>query len=454
MTKPYALRLLLVKNDRPVKILLERELTGSGPIAVAFQAGDEIQDLLGKRFDVTELDFELPSIGRIETRRRHRDGESSEVVLVENRPPAAADVGSDSDSHPRVISDSGDYKFLTLPLNVDELDELTAEADKLRAAEEGETIRLAAESGIVANRSSAMRELLEIVRRIAAGSASVMIHGETGTGKTLIARHLHKSSPRSEQRFVAINCSAFQDQLLESELFGHEKGAFTGAVKAKPGLFEVAHKGTLFLDEVAEMTPAMQAKLLQVLDAGELRRLGGTESRRVDVRIIAATNKDPQREVRAGRFREDLLFRLSVIQLRVPPLRERPEDLPTLVEHFLDRCRLPGRPRKVVSPEVLQLLTAYAWPGNVRELANVIEGLILLAPGEEIQAKDLPPNLRPVGDLELSSSEAPLPLSEIERLHIIRALRFTEGKKAPAARLLGIDVKTLSNKIRLYEIQL
>lgn len=457
MTEIHTLRLLLVSNDRPVKILLEREISNSGPLAVAFQAGDEIQDWLGKRhFDVTELDFELPSVGRIETRRRHRDGDSSEVVLIENR-PSTADAVVESNPAPAAAAASGDtaeYKFLTLPLNADELDDLATEAEKLQTAEELDATRLAAESGIVASCSPAMRTLLEIVQRVAAGSASVLIHGETGTGKTLIARHIHNSSPRTDQRFVAINCSAFQDQLLESELFGHEKGAFTGAVKAKPGLFEVAHNGTLFLDEIAEMTSAMQAKLLQILDAGELRRVGGTETQRVDVRIIAASNKDLQHEVRAGRFREDLLFRLNVIHLRVPPLRERPEDIAALVEHFLDRCRLPGRLSKLISPEVIQLLKAYAWPGNVRELANVIEGLILLAPGQEIQAKDLPPNLRPVGDLELSSSETPLPLNEIERLHILRAVRFTDGKKAPAARLLGIDIKTLNSKIRGYEIQL
>jgi two-component system response regulator AtoC len=293
-----------------------------------------------------------------------------------------------------------------------------------------------------------------MVERVAASNAPVLIYGETGTGKGLIARAIHQASPRADQPFLAINCSAFQDQLLESELFGHEKGAFTGAIAAKPGLFEVADGGTLFLDEVAEMSPAMQAKLLQVLDTGELRRVGGTKLRRVDTRIFAATNKDLSREVRAGRFREDLFFRLNVVSLAVPPLRDRKEDIPRLGEHFLQQFRLPGQQPKTISPEALQRLMEYSWPGNVRELANTIERLVLLSPRTIIGPEDLPPNIRPAAELQPREADVPLPLAEVERLSIIRALTYTRGKKAPAARLLGIDVKTLNHKIRVYSIQL
>jgi DNA-binding NtrC family response regulator len=297
-----------------------------------------------------------------------------------------------------------------------------------------------------------MQQLMELAHRVAAGNASVLIQGETGTGKTILARQIHAASPRADKRFVAINCSAFQDQLLESELFGHEKGSFTGATTAKPGLFEMAHQGTLFLDEVGDMTSAMQAKLLQILDDGELRRVGGTKIRSVDVRIIAASNKDLQAEVRDGTFREDLFFRLNVIRLDVPRLAERREDIPPLVDHFLARFQLPGKVRKRVSEEALKVLMAYAWPGNVRELANTLEGLTLLAPGDEIRHQDLPINLRSGQELPIDPSGEPVPLSEMERIHIGRALEFTEGRKAPAARLLGIDVKTLRSKIRLYNI--
>jgi DNA-binding NtrC family response regulator len=270
----------------------------------------------------------------------------------------------------------------------------------------------------------------------------------------MVSRILHELSPRADQRLVAINCGAFQDQLLESELFGHERGAFTGALNPKPGLFEVADKGTLFLDEVAEMTPAMQAKLLQVLDAGELRRVGGTSTRTVDVRIIAASNKDLKHEVKEGRFREDLLFRLNVVTLTVPSLRQRKEEIPELLEGFLERFADQGLPRKTFSPEAVRLLQSHAWPGNVRELTNTIEGLLLLAPEDIIRPEDLPQSIRPSVREEAAEIEAPVPLTEIERVHIARVLRYTEGKKAPASRLLGIDVKTLNNKIRAYEIDL
>jgi transcriptional regulator with PAS, ATPase and Fis domain len=310
------------------------------------------------------------------------------------------------------------------------------------------------DGSVILGESQAMRFLLEMVQRVAGSSAPVLISGETGTGKGLIARTLHQASPRGDQPFLVINCSAFQDQLLESELFGHEKGAFTGAASAKAGLFEVAHRGTVFLDEVAEMSPAMQAKLLQVLDTGELRRVGGTKERRVDTRIFAATNKDLHEEVRAGRFREDLFFRLNVVSLAVPPLRDRKEDIPPLVEHFFRQFRLPGQQKKSVSPEVMRLLMQYAWPGNVRELANTIERLVLLAPGTIIVPEDLPSNIRPTLDLPSEEGDAPLPLAEVERISIIRALRYTEGKKAPAARLLRIDVKTLTHKIERYNIHI
>ncbi|MEM1203845.1 MAG: sigma-54 dependent transcriptional regulator [Acidobacteriota bacterium] len=450
MTDSKSIRLLLVDRDRPLKMLLERDLPDHGPLVVALRSGNEAQDLLTQEhFDVSQLDFEVPGVGRIETRRRHRTGgEGSELLLIDTM---------DLDDEPPPISlqsigdELPDDQFLTKPLLSSEMKAIANEAKAQLAR--NRRLRADTGKGPILGDSSAMCEVLDIVERVAAGSASVLIRGETGTGKTMVARRVHDLSPRADQRFVAINCSAFQDQLLESELFGHEKGAFTGALSVKQGLFEAANGGTLFLDEVGDMSSAMQAKLLQVLDDGELRRVGGTGLHKVDVRVIAATNKDLQQAVKKGEFREDLLFRLNVIHLRMPSLRERQQDIPTLVEHFLDRFRIPGRPRKVVSPEAIQLMTSYAWPGNVRELANTVEGLMLLAPGVEIRAEDLPPSLRPRSDFELDTSETPLPLKEVERLHIIRTLRYTEGKKAPAARLLKIDIKTLNSKIKNYSIE-
>ncbi len=451
MADDRSIRILLVKDGSPVKILLNHGLSGAGPTVIAVRDGEEAAELLDKqRFDVSKLDFELPGIGRIETRLRQADASCSELLVVvpESQPSTARTIAE------ALEPEGAKTEFLTMPLATSDLTALAAEAARQAGEHEADSLQPSDPEKIFFGSSAKMRELITMIKRVARGTASVLIHGETGSGKSIFAREIHAASPRAEERLVAINCGAFQDHLLESELFGHEKGSFTGAVATKQGLFEVAHRGTLFLDEITEMTTAMQAKLLQVLDEGELRRVGGTKVVRVDVRILAATNKNLESEVKAGRFREDLFFRLNVIQLYVPPLRERRDDIPGLVQFFLDRFQLPGSADlKTMSPEAMQLLRAYSWPGNVRELANTVEGLLLLAPMSIIRGEDLPRNLRPVGKLRLDDAEAPLPLSEIERLHIISSMRYTEGKKAPAARLLGIDVKTLTSKIRNYNIR-
>ncbi|MDA8019206.1 MAG: sigma-54 dependent transcriptional regulator [Thermoanaerobaculia bacterium] len=465
-SKP-TLRVVLVNDGRAVKLLLHRELPDTGRLALAVRAGEEAEELAAEQdFDVSQVDFELPGIGRVETRRRQRPGaEDDEALLVidceaQAQPSLPKEMETEDLLAEQILEALGDPEesgeFLTKPMTRAVLDKLLENVpDKVRHGRV-RRVRRGSDTGSapILGDSEAMERVLGVVERIAAGSASVLVHGETGTGKTMVARRIHELSPRADQRFVAINCSAFQEQLLESELFGYEKGAFTGAVTAKNGLVEVSSGGSLFLDEIGDMSSAMQAKLLQVLDDGEYRRVGGTEIRKVNVRIIAATNKDLQYEVKQGRFREDLLFRLNVIHLKMPPLRDRRDDIPILIEHFLERYRLQGQPRKQVSPEALQLLMSYSWPGNVRELANAIEGLVLLALGDEITAGDLPPALRPKSDFELPDSESPLPMKEIERLHIQRTLRYTEGKKAPAARLLGVDIKTLNSKIDRYEIEL
>ena len=302
--------------------------------------------------------------------------------------------------------------------------------------------------------SPEMKTVLATVERVAVSNASVVIQGETGVGKGLIAKVIHRESRRPDKPFIHLNCSALTDPLLDSELFGHEKGAFTGATAAKPGLFEVADGGTLFLDEVSEMSRGMQAKLLQVLDSGELRRVGGTTFREVDVRIVAASNKDLNREVRAGRFRNDLLYRLEVVKLIIPPLRKRQADIPGLVALYLRRFSRPDPPKKKISAEALESLCASEWPGNVRELANTIERALLLAPGDEIRPEDVIPRPKPEAESATDSPAEPISLAEAERLAILRALQHTGGKKAPAARLLGINVKTLSRKIQIYGIPL
>jgi DNA-binding NtrC family response regulator len=353
----------------------------------------------------------------------------------------------------------GAYDYLTKPFKLAELEEVLRRASERKHLQlENAALRRMVDQRepppVIVGQSQVMKALLEKVQRIAGSDANVLIQGESGTGKGLVARRIHETGPRRRGPFLVINCSGFQDPLLESELFGHEKGAFTGATSVKQGLFEVAQDGTLLLDEVGEMSPAMQAKLLQVLDTRELRRVGGTRLHRVDVRIVAATNTDLAQAVPAGRFREDLYYRLNVISLTLPALRDRREDIPLLVDHFLTRFGGTGDPLRTISPEALRLLVGYAWPGNVRELANAIERLVILAPGPVVTPEDLPPNIRAPISPPPGPTRGPASLSEMERVHIARVLSETGGKKMQAARLLGIDIKTLNQKIKRYNIPL
>jgi two-component system response regulator HydG len=443
-----SLQLLLLEGGRPSRILLERDLPTGERALVALKRGEDLPSFVGDQdFEVLVQDLEMGEGDEEAVKVIRGSGHDADLVIVAATSGELGEGGLDLDSER--------YEYLTRPLSPAEIQRLL-EGEKPETGggtPPRETSDRYVAPGILGV-SQSMRDLIERARRVAEGSASVLILGETGTGKSLIARTIHESSPRRNKPFVVVNCAALTDQLLESELFGHEKGSFTGATKSKPGLFEVADGGTLFLDEVGEMSAAMQAKLLTVLDTGELRRVGGTRIRKVDTRIVAATNKDLDEEVQEDRFREDLLFRLNVVTLTVPPLRERPEDLKVLVEYFLERFRPSGRPSLEVSPGAMRLLLQHAWPGNVREVANTLEGLVLLAPGPVIREDDLPPAIRPAILREPEEDEPPPPMTEIERQHIHRTLRYTEGKKAPAARLLGIDVKTLNNKIKLYDIEL
>jgi len=286
--------------------------------------------------------------------------------------------------------------------------------------------------------SPAMRALRSEIARIAPTGATVLISGETGTGKELVARALHAGGPRAGRPFVAVNCAALVESLLEAELFGHEKGAFTGADRARPGRFEQAHGGTLFLDEVGELAPGLQAKLLRVLEESEFFRLGATRSTRVDVRVLAATNRD----LKAGGFREDLYYRLGVVTLTCPPLRERPGDVELLARRFLDQ--------KSFSPAALERLTAYGWPGNVRELTNVCERCALLSPGEVIELTDLPLEVRLGQGDEAAAAGGVKTLREMEREMVARALEATGGNRTRAAKLLGITYPTLKKRIDAF----
>ncbi|MCM2269345.1 MAG: sigma-54 dependent transcriptional regulator [Thermoanaerobaculia bacterium] len=322
----------------------------------------------------------------------------------------------------------------------------------------------------IIGRAPAMEALFEQMRLVAPTRSNVLIIGESGTGKELVANAIHRASPRRDERFLAINCGAIPPDILESELFGHEKGSFTGAIGRKIGKFELAHRGTLFLDEISELYPELQVKLLRVLEDRRVMRVGGADLIEVDFRLIAATNKDLEREVAAGRFREDLYYRLKVVTLRIPPLRERPGDIPLLAEHYLKMfCKEHGREAKRLSPRALEALQAFAWPGNVRELKNAMESIVVFHRGPEVAARDLPVEIRQAvgveeeparddaGAAERPAVELPasgeLTMADIERQAIVAALERTGGRRAEAAKLLDIGLRTLQRKLKEYKQQ-
>lgn len=302
-----------------------------------------------------------------------------------------------------------------------------------------------------------VQQVVELVSRVARTDATVLVSGESGTGKEVAARMIHAASARADQPFIAVNCGAIPAELLESEMFGHERGSFTGAIASRAGMFQLAHRGTIFLDEIGEMSPALQVKLLRVLQEREIRPVGSDRTLVVDVRVVAATNKDLEREVAAGRFREDLYYRLNVVPVSMPPLRERRSDVPVLVEHFLAKLTARhGREALHLTEDAMVHLWEYAWPGNVRQLENVIERLVILADGPEIGADDLPASLRnfisrsAIPDLHVSDDGVDLNrvVEEFENGLICKAMSRTHGNKQAAARLLGLNRTTLVAKLR------
>jgi two-component system response regulator HydG len=307
----------------------------------------------------------------------------------------------------------------------------------------------------IVGKSPPVLNILSMVDKIAPTTATVLIQGESGTGKELIARRLHQKSERTGKPYVTVNCGALQESLLESELFGHEKGAFTGAVAQKMGLCETADGGTLFLDEIGEMSLGIQAKLLRFLQEGEFYRIGGKRPIKVDVRVVSATNRDLELEVKENRFREDLFYRLNTITLRMPPLRKRKEDIPSLIDYFLKNSRFGGSHQQIkrIDPRVYDVLSNYDWPGNIRELQNTIERLKILAENQEIKLDDIPFSIRmPKNKVEASDMTIDMPLEEVEKNHILRTLAYNHGNKTKTAQSLGVTIKTLYNKLHRYGI--
>ncbi|MEJ2364236.1 MAG: sigma 54-interacting transcriptional regulator [Deltaproteobacteria bacterium] len=357
---------------------------------------------------------------------------------------------------------AGAYDYLTKPLDFDvlkltierALDHTSLRAENLSLKEK---LRSSYDLANIIGKSRPMKELIEMVAMVAPSEATALITGESGTGKELIARSIHYNSSRKEGPLVTVNCAALTENLLESELFGHEKGAFTGADRRREGRFMQANKGTIFLDEIGEMSSVMQAKLLRVIQDREIQRVGSDFTLKVDVRILAATNRDLQEDVSAGKFREDLYYRLNVVTLRVPPLRERVEDVPLLAQHFLETYARKNKKRiKGFTPLAMDMFLKYDWPGNVRELENAVERAVILGLGDYITEKELPLGIAkayPHGeeiDITPTVSKEPRSLEEAEREAVLTALKASGGNKSETARLLGITRKTLHKKLQKY----
>jgi DNA-binding NtrC family response regulator len=304
--------------------------------------------------------------------------------------------------------------------------------------------------GIV-GRSRAMLDIFARIEKVAASDATVCIYGESGTGKELIAQAIHAVSPRRDRPFVPLDCTAIPEGLMESHLFGHVKGAFTGAVDHREGVFALAHTGTLFIDELCELSLPLQAKLLRVIQSREFVKVGGTKPQRTDIRLITATNKDPREEVDRGRFREDLYYRVAVVVIKVPPLRERPEDIPLLAEHFIRRfARVYHKPIRAIEPAAMDRMRRFSWPGNVRQLEHVLEQAVVLAEGDTLTERDIFRESLGPGPVDRLTFELGLPLREVERRYILGTLRVTRGNRSEAARLLGISVRCLQYKLKAY----
>jgi DNA-binding NtrC family response regulator len=448
-------RVLIVEDDAAARVGLEQLVRSWGFTAESAKDGeDALEKVTSFRPAIVITDLVMPRMDGLGLLRAlQQQGADATTLLLTAQGTVETAVEAMKE---------GAYDYLTKPVDIQRLkillDKIVERLETLREVKSlRRQLREHGTFGTLIGNSPEMRKIYQVVEQAAPTSASVLITGESGTGKELVAQTIHQLSPRAAFQFIAINCAAIPETLLESEIFGHEKGAFTGAADRRQGCFELADRGTLFLDEIGEMTPATQVKLLRVLQEQKFRRLGGRTEQSVDVRIIAATNADPVEAVRQGKLREDLFYRLNVFSLRLPPLRERKEDLPLLIQSFINEFN--ARNQKAVAGvdhDAMRLLEQHSWPGNVRELRNVIERATILAPGQFIEAKHLPPVVE--GEAP-ASREAPMALAagitveEAERRLIMMTLAHTRDNKTRAAEILGISLKTLHNKLNKLRLR-
>ena len=431
---------MIADDEKNIRELLRDELSPLVSHVVEVQNGSKALELLEKEeFDVLLLDMNMPGLDGIDVLKSIKSQEiPTEVIILTAHATVMTAVEA---------MKLGAYDYLMKPFKIIELApviEKAYEKKKLRnenlllktqVKRQWETRTLIAES-------PAMREVLETAAKVAGSAYPVLITGESGTGKELVARTIHAASARSDEPYVVINCGALPENMIESELFGYEKGAFTGAHARKPGLLEIAHQGTLFLDEIGDMPQPLQVKLLRVIETGCFYRLGGTREMKVDMRVLSATNKNLKAEIEKGTFRQDLYYRVSALNIFLPPLRDRQEDIVPLIRHF--QSNDPVFRQKTFTDEALNVLSAYAWPGNVRELQHVVHRVLLLSRGNVIGPADLPP------DLTMKAGPDSARLDDRERQHILTVLRKSGGDKIKAAEILGIHPKTLARKLSGY----
>jgi DNA-binding NtrC family response regulator len=445
MFDPGNVYLLLVDDDVEYRNSVARRFVRRGFHVQEASSGEEALDLAERRqFDIAILDMVMPGLSGLDVLEKLRASNSEcEVILLTGQATIESAVQA---------MKTGAYDYLTKPVPLAELEMLIEKAyDRRKLSQENMQLKAvlgrSEPTGEIIGRSPAMREVFRLIERAGPTDKAILIQGESGTGKELVARALHRQSLRADKPLVVINCAALSETLLESELFGHEKGSFTGAVAAKPGLFEVADGGTLFIDEIGELAGPLQAKLLRVLEDGSMRRVGSVKERHVNVRLIAATNRDMSEEVKDGRFREDLYYRINVMSLQLPPLREREGDIPLLIEKFM------GRDWKI-DGDALAAIQDYQWPGNVRQLINTLDRAKIMADDNTIRMYDLPLDItraRTGGTTSLPATEVDR-LDELERAHVVEIFARERGNKARTARALGINRRSLYRLLEKYAI--
>jgi DNA-binding NtrC family response regulator len=445
MFEPNKVDLLLVDDDAEFRGTVARRCMRRGFQVQEASSGEEALGMAERRqFDVAVLDMVMPGLSGLQLLEKLKGpNPECEVIMLTGQGTIETAVQA---------MKLGAIDFLSKPFPLAELEiliENAYETGQLRKENRQlkTVLRRSQTEPEVIGRSAAMQEVFRLVDRASPTDKAILIQGESGTGKELVARALHRQSARVDKPLVVINCAALPESLLESELFGHEKGSFTGAVAAKPGLFEIADGGTLFIDEIGELAGSLQAKLLRVLEDGSMRRIGSVKERRVDVRLLAASNRNMAKEVAAGRFREDLFYRINVMSLQLPPLRERKGDIPLLVDHFVGT-------EWTIDPRAMTAIETYHWPGNVRQLINAIDRAKIMADDHVIYVEDLPPDILDSRNTNGHSTMEPLgdELAGIERAHVIEVFNRERGNKSRTARALGINRRSLYRLLEKYQI--